>query len=313
MKIIELILTISLTLGLTSCSNDSVAPYVNAPESIIALAQWDNTFKTHIFTMPPDGKNKKQLTSGQTGYWMPAFSPDGKQIAYVSRLPIEMNIHVMNVDGTNQHQITSTGINMAPSWSPDGTKIAFAHMDPGGRVLDIWLMNAGGTEKEVLTFSLNHNVDNNVPTWSPDGQKIAFTSNRNGGRYQLWTVNLSDSTLNQLTTAYFDSVTGQWIEQKVPAWSPDGKYIAYWQGVEGGPFPNLPWNVWVMSPQGTDNKMLAPGDDPTWSPDSKTIIHPWKITCPDSVSIGGISPDGTNQRLIVYTNCGFGRMSWYSK
>jgi len=308
-KLIKLILTICLTQGIIQCSKSKVVG-PNRNVSLIAVAEWDNTFKTHIFTMSPDGKNKKQLTSGQTEYWMPVWSPDGKKIAYVSRLSTGMNIHVMDADGTNPQQLTSTGTNMAPSWSPDGAKIAFAHNEPGAMPLDIWLMNADGTNKKALTTT-SVIVDNNVPAWSADGQKIAFTSNRNGGQCQIWTINLIDSTFTQLTTAWFYSIIGQWIEQKVPAWSPDGKYIAYWQGVEGSnSTTNMPWNVCVMLADGTNKRLVAPGDDPSWSPDSKTIIHVWKTDCPASVSIGGISPDGSNQRLVFQTNCGFGRMSW---
>lgn len=309
MRIVELALALSALFGTVSCSNDVVEAY---SQDLLAVAQWDNTSKTHIFTMTPDGKNQKQLTSGTTEYWMPAWSPDGKKIAYVSRLSTGMNIHLMDADGTNVQQLTSTGINMAPSWSPDGTKIAFAHMKPLALALDIWLMNVDGTDKKALTSSST--VDDNVPYWSPDGNEIVFTSNRNGGQYQLWTINLTDSTFTQLTTAYFDPMIGQWIEQKVPAWSPDGKYIAYWQGVEASNSnSNQPWNVWVMLADGTNKKKLAPGDDPSWSPDSKTITHVWITDCPTSVSIGNVSPDGDNQRLAFMTNCGFGRMSWCSK
>ena len=306
------IATILVLIGCTKDDATNSSIRAANTEGRIAVAEWDNTFKTHIFTMTPVGKNKKQLTFGQIEYWMPAWLPDGKKIVFVSRLfPTGMNIHVMDADGKNRQQLTFTGTNMAPRGSPDGSKIAFAHLESGTPPLqwDIWLMDADGANKKALTTSST--TDDNVPSWSPDGNKIVFTSNRNGGRYQLWTMNLTDSTFTQLTTAWFDPMIGQWIEQKVPAWSPDGKYIAYWQGVEGTNSNSiLPWNVWVMNADGTNKRLLAPGDDPAWSPDSKTIIHVWKTDCPASVSIGGISPDGSNQRLMFQTNCGWGRASW---
>lgn len=311
MSFIEIVGVFYLAIGLTGCADGS-EPGSGNQAGLIAVAQWDDNFRTHIFTMEVDGKNKKQLTSGRNEYWMPAFSPDGKKIVYVSRLSDKMDIYFMNVDGSNQMQLTTSGINMAPSWSPNGTQIAFAHAEGVGTVLNIWVMNADGRGKRALTTSLNEN--NNVPTWSADGQKIAFTSNRNRGRYQLWSLDLNTSILTQLTAAYFNAAIGHWIEQKVPSWSPDGKQIAFWEGVEGGNSnTRTPWNVCVMNPDGTNKKILTPGDDPSWSPDSKTIIHPWKTTCPDSVSIGAISPDGTNQRLMFITNCGFGRISWNTK
>jgi Tol biopolymer transport system component len=294
-----------------SCEKDKcpVPVSTNSGTGLIAFAEWDSTLKTHIFTMTPLGENKKQLTSGTAEYWMPNWSPDGNKIAYASKSSIVMNIYTMNADGSNQQQLTNTGANIAPNWSPDGTAIAYAHMEPGGMVMNIWLMNADGTNKKALTADIT--IDNNVPYWSPDGTKIAFTSNRNGGQYQIWTINLNDSTFTQLTTAYYDSIHAFWIEQKVPSYSPDGKYIAYWEGLEGSNSnTNTPWVVRLMNANGTDKKILAPGDDPSWSPDSKTIIHVWKTNCPDSVSIGGISPDGSNEHLVFITNCGFGRISW---
>lgn len=299
------ILCVFLLQLFTACKKKD---WLNNSEELIAVAQFDNTGKRHIFTLSPNGNNLKQLTFGLNEYWEPALSPKGNKIAYVSFSNIY--IYVMNVDGNSVPQVlTSQGINTAPNWSPDGTQIAFAHMEPGGSSseLNIWLMNSDGTDKRALTSI----ADNNVPTWSPDGKKIAFHSNRNGGKYQIWTIDLNSSNLTQLTTSFVDSTNGYLIQQKVPAWSPDGKYISYWQGLEGSNNnSNTPWNVCVMEADGTNKKILDPGDDPTWSPDSQTIIHPSKMLCPNCLSMNGISPDGSNQRLIFVSNRGFGRMTW---
>ncbi len=231
---------------------------------------------------------------------MPAWSPDGQRLAYVSRTPNGMQIRVMNADGTNSHQLTNSGLNMAPNWSPDGTKIAYFH------TRGIWLMNADGTNQVELVGGSAW--DNNVPTWSPDGKSIAFTSNR-AGRYQIWVMNVDGTNQRSLTTAYYDAVLKAYIEQKVPAWSPDGRFIAYWSGVEGNdPRPNLPRDVWVMNADGSNQRRLVAGDDPAWSPDSSLILHP-AFNQDGKLAVGAVTPDGIDHILFT-TNGDLGRSAW---
>lgn len=276
---------------------------------VIALGDVDRNGHYQIFTVSPDGSNRKQLTNDPGQNWMPAWSPDGKRLAYVSRFSGGMQIRVMNADGTNNQQLPIEGVSWVPSWSPEGTRIAYAHMDfppPQNPHFNIWVINADGTGNKQLTTG---NDDDNVPTWSPDGQKVAFTSNRAGGRYQIWVMDSDGTNFEALTTAYYDPGLAANIEQKVPAWSPDGSKIAYWSGVEGNdPRPNLPRDVWVMNADGSNQGRLTPGDDPAWSPDGRTILYP--AFHDGRLAVGGISPDGSNQRILFLTNGGFGRASW---
>ncbi len=289
-------------------------------EGLIALGDVDgsqdvpNRIPRHqIFTMRPDGTNRVKLThdSGSQFFqnWMPAWSPDGKKIAYVHHtMDGLMRIKVMDADGGNPLTLTTTGVSMAPAWSPDGTLIAYAHTSTQNTGLKLWLMNADGTNQRAFTTGPGH-TDENIPTWSPDGKQIAFTSSREGGKYRIWVINADESNPVPLTTAYYDTALQADIEQKVPAWSPDGRYIAYWQGVEANdPRPDLPRDVWVMRADGRDQRRLVPGDGPAWSPDSATISHPDFST--GRLALGGISPDGTNQRVLFFTNGSFARASW---
>ena len=78
----------------------------------------------------------------------------------------------MNADGSSQVNLTNDPADdYTPSWSPDGTKVAFARW-PGFGGGQIWVMNADGTGQVNLT---NNSADNWLPSWSPDGTKIAFT------------------------------------------------------------------------------------------------------------------------------------------
>ncbi len=150
-----------------------------------------------IYTMNPDGSDVKQLTH-ELGYdGGPFFSFDGKKIIYrasrpknaadsadyLSLLeedlirPAELEIWMMDADGSNKHQITHLGgANFAPYLHPDGTKLAFcSNHESGGRDFDIYLINVDGTGLERLTF--NPTFDG-FPMWSHDGKKFVFCSNR---------------------------------------------------------------------------------------------------------------------------------------
>ena len=121
-----------------------------------------------------------------------------------------------------------------------------------------------------------------MPTVSPQGTKVAFVSNRSGN-YRIWLSNLDGSEARPLspTSADQDEVLKLPIGQKVPAWSPDGQWLAHWEGVEmvhmsqftGKHDPHRDklisetWNVWVVDSNGKNKRKAGRGDDPTWSPD----------------------------------------------
>ena len=101
--------------------------------------------------------------------------PDGTKIAFTSRRDGNLEIYVMNADGTAQTRLTNNAASdFNPVWSPDSSKIAFVTSRHGGVNLEIYVMNANGTEQTRLT---NHWAIDSSPDWSGDG-KIAFTSTR---------------------------------------------------------------------------------------------------------------------------------------
>lgn len=111
--------------------------------------------------------------------------------------------YVMNADGTNQTQLTGNyGVN-TPSWSPDGTKVAYSNLDDIGDTSGIYSVNADGTNKTRLTASSY----DNEPTWSPDGTKIAYDSSTdsNDGRLdertgpRIYVINADGTNPTRLT------------------------------------------------------------------------------------------------------------------
>ena len=120
----------------------------------------------------------------------------------------------MNSDGGCQVNLTNDPADdWSPAFSPNGTKIAFAHFFDGNQFSDIAVINTGGSGMQRLTTSHGE-----YPAWSPDGTQIAFASARDGN-YEIYVMNADGTDQTRLTDdpAYDMS----------PVWSPDGKQIAF--------------------------------------------------------------------------------------
>jgi len=154
-----------------------------------------------IYTMDADGSNVKQLTH-ELGYdGGPFWSYDGKKIVYRAEHPKtpqevadykalltkglirpgNLEIWVMNADGSNKHQVTRNGAaNFAPYFLPDGKRIVFASnmADPkNGRDFDLYIINEDGTGQERVTY---HPDFDGFPMFTSDGKRLVWASNRNG-------------------------------------------------------------------------------------------------------------------------------------
>ena len=154
-----------------------------------------------IYTMDADGSNVTQLTH-ELGYdGGPFWSYDGKKIVYRAQHPKtpeetadykdllskglirpgNLEIWVMNADGSNKHQVTHNGAaNFGPYWHPDGKRIVFASnlADPkNGRDFDLYIINEDGTGLERITYAPDFDA---FPMFTSDGKRLVWASNRNG-------------------------------------------------------------------------------------------------------------------------------------
>ncbi len=154
-----------------------------------------------IYTMDADGSHVKQLTH-ELGYdGGPFWSYDGKKIVYRAEHPQtpeqmkdykdllsqglirpgNLELWVMNADGSNKHQVTHNGAaNFGPYWLPDGKRIVFASnmentKDPAG--FDLYIINEDGTGLERITYYPGFDA---FPMFSSDGKRLVWASNRNG-------------------------------------------------------------------------------------------------------------------------------------
>lgn len=141
-----------------------------------------------------DGARARELYSSSQPLLSPAWSPDGKSVAYVSFETSRPAIFRQNIASGQREQLTNfRGLNGAPAWSPDGRKLALVLSKDGNP--EIYTLDLASKRFTRLT---NHFGIDTEPTWAVDGQSVIFTSNR-GGKPQIYQVRLASGQVERLT------------------------------------------------------------------------------------------------------------------
>lgn len=252
-----------------------------------------------IFRIRSDGTGLVQLTSGGVNS-DPAWSPDGRRIAFVSDRDGGHHIYVMDVDGSNVSLRTNAGRNTSPAWSPDGKSIAFSSLRDGQFGVYVMRVDEDWWNPGHVGFDRGWNAQ---PAWSPDGTRIAFVSDWRAFDflYDLYVMNADGSNVTAVLTGSFFSVDGLTFYFQ-PAWSPDGRTIAVtvcpyaWDNC----YPNSA--VAVVNTDGSGLRTIAPAGGfarPTWSPDGRTIAFA-STACRDCASsVHYATADGSRIGVIV--------------
>ncbi|MFN6963680.1 MAG: hypothetical protein ACK4S4_07935 [Pyrinomonadaceae bacterium] len=159
------------------------------------------------------------LISGPSGRM--ESGPASRAIVF-DRYDAEFGTSKIFVTDAAGSQVVEIGSGFSPSWSPDGTKIAFADAENGGETTDIYTMNADGSGRTRVTY----NYTSYAPEWSPLGDRIAFVSTHEGNSH-IYIVNV-DGT-NQQRLALPD---GEFLSEGSPVWTPDGTGIVFQGTIE---------------------------------------------------------------------------------
>jgi len=224
--------------------------------------------KTHRVTrlaiMDQDGANPSYLTDGSAMVFAPRFSTKRQEITYMVLRPTGASIYLKNLDTGREEvlgRFPTMTMTMAPRFSPDDSKVAFAAEKDGA--VNIYVMDLTNHAKlQRLTDSLA--IDTS-PSFSPDGGQIVFNSDR-GGSPQLYVMSASGGAAHRVSFG-----SGRY---NAPVWSPDGKLIAFVKQ-EGQLF-----SIGVMSPDGSGERILTTSyfaDEPVWAPNGRVIMFERKL------------------------------------
>ncbi len=196
-------------------------------------------------------EEKKTTVASKSGVSIAPSWRNNNEVATTLSFEGDQNIYLIKPDGSIARRITnSKGIDVSPSFSPDGSKMAFVSSRNGAPQIFIQDVQSGETKR--LTFNGKYNTQ---PSWSPTGDKIAYSTMQSKGEIDLFVINPDGSGLQQLTRK-----SG---ENEHPSWSPDGGMIVFSSSRQGKK------KLFVMNANGENQRRLLQGDgeemQPSWS------------------------------------------------
>jgi Tol biopolymer transport system component len=318
---------------------------------LVALTR-ERAGESHIMLVDPSGRSRpRDLGRG----WEPSWSPDGQKLAFTYEVDTDSTygggvgavlgrgeggglerIFVMNADGSGRRLLAMPWLrsgrfeDSAPSWSPDGRRIAFTRTiwpagephtqwNPGRSAVYVLDLDHGGLRR-VSDLSDGYSEFGHV-TWSPDGRRLAYLAPSNRAPCPVLHVANADGTGDHLLTAASrpSGAPTDCLLIVTPAWSPDGHWIAFarvrpMKPATGGV------DLYLISPDGKRLHRLTHQPNavdiaPTWSADSKRIGF---VTSrlgdpaqPPHQALAVIDRDGTHRHTILHIQASAGRgLTW---
>lgn len=212
---------------------------------------------TRLAIMDQDGENNRFLTDGSDLVLTPRFSPNQREITYMSYYRETPRVYILHLD-TGRRELLGDfpGMTYAPRFSPDGNSVIMSLSLNGASA--IYQLDLRTRRSTKLT---DGTAIDTSPCYAPDGTKITFESDRSGTQ-QVYVMNADGS--DQKRISFGDG------RYATPVWSPRGDLIAFTK-IKGGEF-----YIGVMHPDGSGERLLAKGflvEGPTWAPNGRVIAY----------------------------------------
>ncbi|HEY1720699.1 MAG TPA: Tol-Pal system beta propeller repeat protein TolB [Magnetospirillaceae bacterium] len=243
---------------------------------------------TRLALMDQDGENNRFLTDGSDLVLTPRFSPNQREITYMSFYRDTPRVYVLHLDNGRRELLGDfPGMTFAPRFSPDSNKVIMSLATNG--TSSIYELDLRTRHSTRLTTSTA--IDTS-PCYSPDGTKVTFESDRSGTQ-QIYVMNADGS--GQTRISFGDG------RYATPVWSPRGDLLAFTK-IKGGEF-----YIGVMRPDGSGERLLAKGflvEGPTWAPNGRVIAYTRQDPNDPSSKYGtvklySIDLTGYNERRLV--------------
>ena len=263
---------------------------------IAMICSTDSDKSKNLFVMDYDGRRITQRTAYKSISISPAWSPDGKYIAYTRYIKkyyrgrgnlVNQELVLYNVNRKKETTLSDTiGQNSGVAWSPDGKSIVFTiskESDP-----NIYIMDVEEKKPRLLINNVGLDVE---PSFSSDGKYIVFSSTKSGNP-EIYKFEIASSIQTRLTfSRYYNSS---------PAWSPMGDMIAF-SGLDN-PFGKKSYfDIFLIDPNATKIERLTidsgNNEDPCWSADGRHLVY--SSTRNKGSDIYMIHNDGTGERRLT--------------
>jgi len=235
-----------------------------------------------LYVADSDGFNAAEILHSRDPIMSPAWSHDGRRLAYVSFEGGRPGIYVQDLRRGSRRRVSAyPGINGAPAWSPDDRRLALTLSKDGNPEIYVMHLASG-----VLRRITDNRAIDTEPAWSPDGGTLVFTSDR-GGRPQLYRVPLAGGVPRRITLVGTSNARA--------AFAPDGKSLALVHEIRGR------YRVGWMNLASGEIRVLSRGrldESPSVSPNGRMVLY--ATTMGGVATLAAVSVDGrVRQRIAV--------------
>lgn len=241
-----------------------------------------------------DGANPVELLTSPEPIMSPAWSPDGRRLAYVSFEGGRSRIFVQEAGtGERREAAAFPGINGAPAFSPEGRRLALTLSKDGSP--DVYVLDLESDELLRLTSSPGIDTE---PAWSPDGRDIVFTSDRSGSRPQIYRVSVDGGGEPERLT-----FSGRYNARA--AFSPDGSTLAFVHETDGD------YRIALMGVDDGEIRVLTSGaldESPTFAPNGRMILY--ATTERGRAALAAVSIDGRFRQRLSIDEAGVRDPAW---